>query len=86
MSYYDEIDPIGEDRTPDIKIDLDIFHDVEDIQIEGVDTNDYPEFSDAFIAYAFNKLYDRECTEDECIYLTETYPETVNELAYESLI
>ncbi|MCB0448457.1 MAG: hypothetical protein KDD03_13300 [Gelidibacter sp.] len=66
-------------KTLDIK-------NVEDIEIEGVDPSDYPDLCDAFIARAFNLEANRECTEEELEYLQETYPEVVNEMAYESLI
>ncbi len=57
---------------------------VDNIIIEGVDSGDYPDFCDAFIASA--DYNGRECTEDELEYLTAHYPEKVNELAFESLI
>ena len=57
---------------------------VYDIEISGVDPGDYPDFCDAFIASAYYQ--GRECTEEELEYLQDTYPELVNELAFESLI
>ncbi len=57
---------------------------IENIEIEGVDTRDYPDFCDAFISYAEYK--GRECTDSELEYLQKYYPEVVNELAFESLI
>lgn len=65
---------------PTIEID---FSKVEDIQIEGVDTSDYPDFCDAFIASATYK--GREATEDELEAMTEQHG-SLHELAYESLI
>ena len=67
--------------TSELKISM---SEVDMIEIEGVDSSDYPHFCDAFIAYAEYK--GRECTEEELDYLMENYPEVVNEMAYESLI
>lgn len=42
---------------------------IDDIELDGIDTNDYPDFCDAFIASA---TYDgREMTEDELAELNE---------------
>jgi hypothetical protein len=60
--------------------------DVENIEIDGVDTRDYPDFCDAFISSANLISTGRELTEEELEFLTDTYPSLVNELAYESLI
>ena len=86
MSYYDEIDPIGEEPKTDYSFTELKFDEFEDAEIDGVDSKDYPDFCDAFISSAYNLVKNRPCTEDELIYITETYPEYVNELAYESLI
>ena len=52
--------------------------------VDGVDPRDYPDFCDAFLEQG---TYDgREMTEDECIWFTETYPEWINEQAFQSLI
>lgn len=57
---------------------------LEDICIEGVDSADYPDFCDAFIASAD---YDgRELTEAECDWVTDQCPELVGERAFDSLI
>jgi hypothetical protein len=57
-----------------------------DIEMGGVDTGDWGDFSDAFIAEASEQLADgtfRDLTEDECAYLTEENPVEVNGLAME---
>lgn len=44
---------------------------VDNIEVDGIDTNDYPDFVDAFIA---NADYDgREMTEEELEELNEDY-------------
>ena len=58
--------------------------DCEDLEIEGVESSDYPEFCDAF--FVSGTLNGKEMTDEELDWLTENYPETLNELAYESLI
>ena len=60
------------------------WEDLTDIEIEGVDTSDYPDFCDAFISYA--EYNGTPLTEDQLDKLQEDYPEQVNELAYMSLI
>lgn len=45
-----------------------------DIEIDGIDTNDYPDFVDVYVTSATAVLEDgtmREATEDECEVLTE---------------
>ena len=58
--------------------------DCEELEIDGVDSRDYPEFCDAFFCYGI--LNGREMTDEELEYLQDTYPEHLNEMAYESLI
>jgi len=59
---------------------------IENIEIEGVDDKDYPDFCDAYISYATWIDTGKELTEDELIQLTDDYPEVVNELAFESFL
>ena len=57
---------------------------LEDYEIDGVDTKDYPDFCDAYLAEG---VYDgRHMTIEECDWFTETYPEWINEKAFESLL
>lgn len=57
---------------------------VVDVEVDGVDTRDYPEFCDAYFSEAFYEdatpLTDTELEE-----LTYLYPEFVQEMALESL-
>ena len=54
------------------------------LEVEDVDSKDYPDFCDAFFSYG--ELDGKELTEEELIQLGEAYPEILNEMAYESLI
>ena len=57
---------------------------LDNVVVAGVDYRDYPDFVDAYIDTAD---YDgRPLSEDECAWVTDNYPELVNELAFESLI
>ena len=58
--------------------------DLDDYTIDGVDSKDYPDFCDAFIDWAI--VGNHELTEEECEYIQDTYPEWLNEQAFESLI
>jgi hypothetical protein len=60
--------------------------DVYDIEIDGVDTRDYPDFCDAYFAAARWIATDKELTDDELDELGDNYPDFLNEMAYESLI
>ena len=59
---------------------------VGDLEVEDVKTNDYPDFCDAFFSAGWHIKENRELTEDELIYLSDAYPELLNEMAFESLI
>ena len=60
--------------------------DVEDLEIEGVDSRDYPDFCDAFWMSGWHIIEQRDLTEDELERLADDYPEVLNEMAYESFI
>ena len=53
---------------PDFNIDL-----LDDIEIDGINMGDYPDFCDAFLVGASYK--GRELTEDELEYVQESNPE-----------
>ena len=55
------------------------------VQVDGVNTGDYPDFCDAYIVYAYHDGLDRELTEEELDYLNESVPELAQRLAYESI-
>ena len=57
----------------------------ETLQVEGVNTDDFPKFCDAFFSYG-ETVSGRMLTADELDRLTNEYPELVNSMAYESLI
>ena len=59
---------------------------VVDVEIDGVDSNDYPDFCDAYFCYAVYEGSGVALTDDELIQLTEKYPELLNEMAYEYYI
>jgi len=56
---------------------------IDNMEFEGVDFRDYPDFVDAFLAAAD---YDgKEMTDEQIDYVNDTYYEFVNEQVYESL-
>lgn len=59
---------------------------VTDFEIEDVDPNDYPDFCDAHIVCACFADTGEMLNESELEELNESYPELVNELAYEHFI
>ena len=56
---------------------------VVDIEVDGVDSRDYPDFCDAHFSYAVYEGSAIELTDDELMQLTEEYPGLVSEMAYE---
>lgn len=56
---------------------------VVDAQVDGVDTRDYPDFCDAYFCYAVYEDTGDELTDAELEELNNSYPEVVNEMAYE---
>ena len=59
---------------------------VEDLEIDGVDPRDYPDFSDAYIASARWADTGEPLGDQELDLLNEQYPEVVGELAYEQCV
>lgn len=59
---------------------------VVDIEIDGVDTRDYPDFCDAYFSDAYWDDTGAQLTDDEINELTDLYPEVVNEMAFESCL
>jgi hypothetical protein len=57
----------------------------EDLEVDGVDTKDYPDFCDAYFAAGTWKGTGKEATEEELIALAELYPEHLLEMAMESV-
>jgi hypothetical protein len=52
-----------------------------DIEIDGIDTKDYPDFSDAFLSFAIydDEGFSRPLTDDECIDITENNSDFIHE-------
>lgn len=44
---------------------------LENVQVEGIDTGDYPDFCDSFISYA--EIDGRELTDEEYDYVNENH-------------
>ena len=59
---------------------------VVDVEIDGVDPTDYPDFCDAYFTYAVYEDTGEELTDVELEELNDSYPEVVNEMAYEYYI
>jgi hypothetical protein len=56
---------------------------VVDVEIDGVDSRDYPDFCDAYFSHAVFKDTLEELSDEELEQLTEDNPDVVNEMAYE---
>ena len=55
---------------------------ITDVEIEGIDMKDAPDFVDAFISYGYYK--DRDLTELELDYINDFCPEFVHCQVYEN--
>jgi len=55
------------------------------LQVDGVDSSDYPDFCDAYFCYA-EYTNGIELTDDELEQLTDKNGDVVHELAYDSLL
>lgn len=55
-----------------------------DLEVDGVDSRDYPDFADAYFSYA---CYEdgTELTDDELEQLTEQNPDVLHEKVFDSL-
>lgn len=53
------------------------------LEVDGVNTKDFPDFSDAFISRAYWNDSDEELTEEELETLSYTHPGLAYELALE---
>lgn len=60
--------------------------DVINLEVEGVDSKDYPDFCDAYFVSGYWSDTGKELTEEQLEMLGEKYPEALNEMAYDSLI
>ena len=59
---------------------------VVDVEIDGVDPTDYPDFCDAYFMNAVYEDTGEELTDAELEELNESYPDVLNEMAYEYYI
>jgi hypothetical protein len=57
---------------------------VVDVEVDGCDSRDYPDFCDAYFSYAVFEDTLEELTDDELIELTDLHGDVVNEMAFES--
>jgi hypothetical protein len=59
------------------------FKKITNVELDGIDSNDYPDFCDAFIVSA---EYDgREMTEEEIDYINDVHFDFVHECVYNNL-
>jgi hypothetical protein len=54
------------------------------IEVNGVDPKDYPDFCDAYISYC--EVDGVEATDEQLYYINDTYPELAQEEAFEHCI
>ena len=59
---------------------------ITDLEVDGVNTSDYPDFCDAFFSKGKWIETGKELTDDELDELGNKYPEVLNDMAYQSLI
>ena len=57
-----------------------------DVQIDGVDSRDYPDFADAHFSYAVYQDTHEELTDEELEDLANGYPEELYEMAYQHFV
>ena len=53
--------------------------DLTDVEVDGIDYSDAPEFTDAYISYAYSVRLDRPLTQGELDELNESRPDFVYE-------
>jgi hypothetical protein len=59
---------------------------VTDVEIDGVDPKDYPDFCDAYFSHAIYADTKEPLSDEELETLADQYPEIVNAMAYEHFI
>jgi len=78
-----DIDQIHQDqRDSQQPINIDV-NKLQDIEVDGIDRSDYPDFCDAYISAA--SYEGRPLTDDELDWLNNEHPEIVNDKAHDSL-
>jgi hypothetical protein len=63
-----------------MKIDI---NKIDNLEVDGIDTRDYPDFVDAFISYA--EIDGEPLTDEQLDELTSEYPELVYDLVINKL-
>ena len=58
---------------------------VVDVEVDGIDSRDYPDFCDAYFCSAFYEDTGEPLSEDDLILLDELFPEVLNEMSFNSL-
>jgi hypothetical protein len=61
-------------------------NDVENLEVDGVDSNDYPDFCNTFFCGGNWIENGDELTEEQLIWLGEDYPEVLSVMAFEYYI
>jgi hypothetical protein len=56
---------------------------VVDVELDGVDTRDYPDFCDAYFSHAVFNDTGEDLTDAELEKLTEDNPDVINEMCHE---
>jgi hypothetical protein len=56
---------------------------VVDLEVEGVDPSDYPDFCDAYFSYGVYEGSGEPLSDDDLIKLSDEYGDVVNEMAFE---
>jgi hypothetical protein len=59
---------------------------VVDVEVDGVDSRDYPDFCDAYFSYAIFEDTKEALSDEELEQLAEENGDVLNEMAYESCI
>jgi hypothetical protein len=57
---------------------------ISNIEVDGVDPRDYPDFCDAYVSYC--EVDGREATEEELYYINDEFPELAQEYAFEHCV
>ena len=57
---------------------------VVDVEVDGIDTKDYPDFCDAFFSYAIYADNGEELTEEELDTLRQNFPDLLHERCFNS--
>ena len=52
-----------------------------ELEFDGIDHNDYPDYCDAFLSYAY--YIDRKLTDEEIDYINDNHCEFINENIYD---